>query len=242
MEPVVELRNVTRVFKLPHLKTYTLKSYIVHFDKMRRYDILYALKDVSLDVYRGQFVGLIGKNGSGKSTLLRLIAGILPPTSGSVRVRGEVSPMIELGIGFNGDLSARENIVLYSSILGISRKKAYETIPEILAFAELEDFIDAPLKTFSSGMHTRLAFAVAIASEAPILLVDEVLAVGDMAFQKKCLGVIDQFKRAGRTIIFVSHGLDLVSRYCDVVHYLKRGEQVHSGDADEMIALYRKDA
>ncbi len=241
MRSAIKLENVTKTFRIPHLKTETLKSYILHLKKSRKYDYLYALRDISLDIQTGEFVSIIGRNGSGKSTLLKIIAGILRPTEGTVTVSDDVSPFLELGVGFSEELTAKENILLYSSILGIPKKKAIANIPEILAFAELEDFIESPLKTFSSGMHVRLAFSVAIQADAPIILVDEVLAVGDINFQQKCFTVFNRLKEQKRTIVFVSHALDIVAEYSDRVYYLKRGEHVLKGSPEVMIDLYKKD-
>ena len=239
MSCIIRMRDITKIYKIPHLKTYDLKSYIVHLAKTRRYELLYALKDINLEIEKGEFVGLIGRNGSGKSTLLKIIAGILVPTKGEVYVEGDISPFLELGVGFSQELSAKENILLYSSILGISKKRAVQSIDEILEFSELEEFIDSPLKTFSSGMQVRLAFSVAIQSEAPIILVDEVLAVGDFAFQKKCYAVFNRFKEEKRTIIYVSHSMDAISTFCDRVFYLRRGEEVLCGSPNDMIKLYQ---
>ncbi len=239
MSSIIRTKDVTKIFKIPHLRTYDLKSYIVHLAKTRKYDSLYALRDINLEIEKGEFIGLIGRNGSGKSTLLKIIAGILRPTKGEVDVQGDISPFLELGVGFSQELSAKENILLYSSILGISKKKAVQSIDEILEFSELEEFVDSPIKTFSSGMQVRLAFSVAIQSEAPIILVDEVLAVGDFAFQKKCFAVFNRFKEEKRTIIYVSHNMDAVSMFCDRVCYLKRGEELLSGSPTDMIKLYQ---
>jgi ABC-type polysaccharide/polyol phosphate transport system ATPase subunit len=241
MESVIKLENVTKVFKIPHLKTQSLKSYILHLKKSSRHDLLYALTGVSIDIKKGEFISVIGRNGSGKSTLLKIIAGILVPTEGRVYVAHDVSPFLELGVGFNLELTAKENIMLYSSILGIPKQKAIKNIPEILSFAELEDFIDSPLKTFSSGMQVRLAFSVAIQADAPIILVDEVLAVGDIKFQQKCFSVFDDLKKQRKTIVYVSHQLDTVEKYSDRVYYLKRGEHLIDGSPREMIELYTQD-
>jgi lipopolysaccharide transport system ATP-binding protein len=242
VDPIIRMVNVTKTFKIPHFRTYDLKSYIVHFRKTRKYDLLYALKGINLEIESGEFVGLIGRNGSGKSTLLRLIAGILVPTSGEISVKGDVSPFLELGVGFNQELTAEENILLYCSMLGIAKSKAIGSIREILEFAELVEFAATPLKNFSSGMQVRLAFSVAIRSDAPIILVDEVLAVGDIFFQKKCFSVFEDFKDVGRTIVFVSHNLDTVSRFCDRVFYLRKGRELLDGSADEMTELYRTES
>ncbi len=241
MESIIQLIDVSKMFKIPHIQTNNLKSYLIHFRKMRTYEEFYALKDINFEIKPGEFIGIIGRNGSGKSTLLKLIAGILRPTSGDIFVNEKISPFLELGVGFNPELSARENIFLYSSILGLSRKEAVEKFSNVLEFSELERFIDTPLKNFSSGMQVRLAFSVAIQSNAPILLVDEVLAVGDAPFQEKCFSVFEKFKKVGKTIVFVSHNMVSISRFCDRVAYLKRGKEVVIGKPEEMIDMYCHD-
>ena len=190
----------------------------------------YALRDVTLDVGSGHTVGLIGPNGSGKSTLLKILTGILRPSSGEIRVNGRVSSLLELGAGFNGELSGRDNVYLNASLLGLSRKETDGLFDSIVGFSELEDFIDNPVKHYSSGMYVRLGFAVAVHVDPDILLVDEVLAVGDEAFAKKCLDKIAEFQREGRTILFVTHSLDLVDRICDRGIVLDHGNVVFDGD------------
>lgn len=241
MDTMIRISALSKMFRIPHVKTNNLKSYILHFRTMRLYEEFHVLKDIGLEVERGEFLGIIGRNGTGKSTLLKLIAGILVPTSGTVVVNGRISPFLELGVGFNPELTARENIFLYSSILGLSRKGISAKFANIVEFSELERFIDSPLKNFSSGMHVRLAFSVAIQSDAPVLLIDEVLAVGDEPFQQKCFPVFDRFKKEKRTIIFVSHDLEAVEQYCDRVAYLKSGSEMILGEPQEMVTRYRND-
>jgi ABC-type polysaccharide/polyol phosphate transport system ATPase subunit len=241
MKSIVRIQNLSKMFKIPHVKSYNLKSYIIHFRKMRLYEEFYALKNITLEITPGEFIGIIGRNGTGKSTLLKIIAGILIPTSGDVIINGKISPFLELGVGFNPELTARENIFLYSSILGLSRREATERFSSMVEFSELERFIDSPLKNFSSGMQVRLAFSVAIQSDDPILLVDEVLAVGDAPFQKKCFSVFERFKQDGRTIVLVSHDMGSVENYCDRVVYLKSGSEMVVGAPDAMIAMYERD-
>ena len=228
------------MFKIPHLRVDYLKTYLLNFGKARSHEKFYALKDINLDIMRGDFVGIIGRNGSGKSTLLKLVAGILYPTSGEVIVRDAISPFLELGVGFNHELSARENIFLYCSVLGLSKKESMESFPKILEFSELEQFLDSPLKTFSSGMQVRLAFSVAIQAKSPILLVDEVLAVGDAPFQQKCYAVFEQFKKEGKTIVFVSHDMGSILRFCDKVVLLQNGEEVIEGEPKDVVDVYTK--
>ena len=189
-----------------------------------------ALRDVSLEIRAGHTVGLIGHNGSGKSTLLKILTGILRPTSGTVEVNGRISSLLELGAGFNGELSGRDNVYLNASLLGLSRKETDGLFDSIVSFAELEEFIDNPVKHYSSGMYVRLGFAVAVHVDPDILLVDEVLAVGDEAFQRKCLDKIAEFQREGRTILFVTHSLDLVEQICDRGIVLDHGRVVFDGD------------
>jgi ABC-2 type transport system ATP-binding protein len=189
-----------------------------------------ALQDVNLEIQAGQSVGLIGPNGSGKSTLLKILTGILRPTTGTVEVNGRVSSLLELGAGFNGELSGRDNIYLNASLLGLSRKETEGLFDSIVEFSELEEFIDNPVKHYSSGMYVRLGFAVAVHVDPDILLVDEVLAVGDEAFARKCLDKIAEFQREGRTILFVTHALDLVDRICDRGVVLDHGRVVFDGD------------
>lgn len=241
MDNIIKLINVSKKYKIPHIGTNNLKSYLIHFRKMRTFEEFYALKNINLEIKTGEFIGVIGRNGSGKSTLLKIIAGILYPTSGEVIIQGKISPFLELGVGFNPELSARENIFLYSAILGLSKKETLERYPAILEFSELEQFIDSPLKNFSSGMQVRLAFSVAIQSHAPILLVDEVLAVGDAQFQEKCFSVFEKFKLEGRTIIFVSHDMGAIKRFCDRVILMVRGKEIIQGNPDDIINLYLQD-
>jgi lipopolysaccharide transport system ATP-binding protein len=241
MKTIIKIYNLSKMFKIPHIKNYNLKSYIIHFRKMRLYEEFYALKNLNLEIRSGEFIGVIGRNGAGKSTLLKIIAGILHPTSGNVSVKGKISPFLELGVGFNPELTARENVFLYSSILGLSRREVFDKFSHIVAFSELERFVDSPLKNFSSGMQVRLAFSVAIQSDAPILLVDEVLAVGDAPFQQKCFPVFERFKEKGKTIILVSHDMESVERFCDRVAYLRSGSEMLVGAPGAMIKLYEGD-
>jgi len=238
MNSVIEVKNLSKVFRIPHMRTDYLKTYLLNFIKARTHEKFYALKNISINIAKGKFVGIIGRNGSGKSTLLKLIAGILYPTSGEVHVKDTISPFLELGVGFNHELSARENIFLYCSVLGLSKQESRERFPKILEFSELEHFIDSPLKTFSSGMQVRLAFSVAIQAKSPILLVDEVLAVGDAPFQQKCFNVFEQFKREGKTIVYVSHNMESIQRFCDKVILLQNGEEVVEGSPQKIVDTY----
>jgi ABC-type polysaccharide/polyol phosphate transport system ATPase subunit len=225
---MISVRNVSKVFRLPHQVTKTLYHRLTGglaggYD----YEEFYALRDVTLDVRKGEFLGIMGPNGSGKTTLLRIIAGVYRPTSGSCVVDGEVSPLLELGLGFQPRLTCRDNIFIYGALLGFPREEMRKRYEGILRFAELERFADAPLEHLSSGMKVRLAFSIAIQSEAPILLVDEILAVGDAIFQQKCREVFRAYKRDGRTVVLVSHDMATVKEYCDRVVELDQGMVVN---------------
>jgi ABC-type polysaccharide/polyol phosphate transport system ATPase subunit len=235
--PALAVRDVAKTFRLPHQQATTLKERVLHPLRATTYDELRALEDVSFSVPEGEFLGVVGRNGSGKSTLLKCLAGIYEVDRGSVDVRGRLSPFIELGVGFNPELTARDNVVLNAIMLGLSRRQARERFDEVLRFAELEPFVDLKLKNYSSGMHVRLAFAVAVQVEAEILLVDEVLAVGDAAFQQKCYDQFQRLKDAGRTIVFVTHDMGAVQRFCDRAVLLERGRVVDIG-APEAVARH----
>ncbi len=215
--------DVHKSFKLPHQRYSTLKERALHPLRSRVYEELRAVNGVSVDIAEGEFFGIVGRNGSGKSTLLKCLAGIYPIDSGRIDVNGRLSPFIELGVGFNPELSARENVTINAIMLGLSRRQARDRFDEIIAFAELEEFVDLKLKNYSSGMSVRLAFAVAIQVDAEILVVDEVLAVGDAAFQQKCFGQFHRMKDEGRTIVFVTHDMSAVERFCDRAMLIERG-------------------
>lgn len=222
-EPAVSVAGLTKVFKIPFERRNRLREHVVNLFRRGGYRRLEALKDVNLEVKQGEFFGIIGRNGSGKSTLLKILAGIYQPTQGKVKVTGRLSPFIELGVGFNPELTARDNVFLNGAILGLDRKEVAAQFDEIIGFAELEEFVDQKLKNFSSGMLVRLAFSVAIRAHAEILLIDEVLAVGDFEFQHKGYNVFRRLKAEGRTIIFVSHDLASINEFCDRVLVLDRG-------------------
>src|SRR5688572_17731629 len=222
----------------------TLKSALLSgalFRDLRPDETLQALDGVTFEVPAGRTFGIIGRKGSGKSTMLKLIAGIGKPTAGTVRVNGRVSALIELGAGFHPEISGRENVFINGMMLGLSRKAIAERFDEIVAFAELEAFIDAPVKTYSSGMYMRLGFAVAINVDPDVLLVDEVLAVGDQAFTHKCLAKFDEFRKSGRTILIVTHSLDMVARFCDDALWLDRGKVRGRGTPQQVIDAYLTD-
>jgi ABC-type polysaccharide/polyol phosphate transport system ATPase subunit len=210
----------------------------LHPRRSRTFSELHALEDVSFDIAPGEFFGIVGRNGSGKSTLLKCLAGIYGVDQGRVDVRGRLSPFIELGVGFHPELSARDNVVINAIMLGLTRKQALERFDEIIAFAELEEFVDLKLKNYSSGMSVRLGFAVAIQVDADVLLVDEVLAVGDASFQQKCFDEFYRLKAEGRTIAFVTHDMGSVRRFCDRAMLLERGEMIDIGDPETIAAKY----
>jgi len=241
--PAVRVDNVVKQYRrVAHAHRFlTLKSAIVGGDLFKALapgDIFTALDDVSLTIDHGETLGVIGGNGAGKSTLLKIIAGTTKPTSGDVEVNGKVSALIELGAGFHPEISGRENVFINGIMLGLSRKEIAERFDEIVAFAELEEFIDAPVKNYSSGMYMRLGFSVAIHVDPEVLLIDEVLAVGDEAFVHKCLDKIAAFKRRGKTILLVSHGLESVRRLCDQVIWMKDGAVEQAGDPPRVIDAY----
>ncbi|HEY2802357.1 MAG TPA: ABC transporter ATP-binding protein, partial [Actinomycetota bacterium] len=224
----VEIRDVSKKFRLYKEKPSSLKARLI--SSRARAEDFWALRDVSFDIEPGQSVGLIGPNGSGKTTLLKMIAGILRPTAGSVVTRGRIAALLELGAGFHPELTGRENVYLNAAFLGLSRKETDAVYDDIVDFAELPDFMDNQVKFYSSGMLVRLGFAVAVHVDPAILLVDEVLAVGDEAFQRKCLDRVRLFQRDGRTIIFVTHAVDLVRQICDRAVMLHHGV-IHSEGA-----------
>ena len=240
-EIAVSARGLWKNFRLYHERNQFLKAAVLR-GRRSRYEEFWALKDVSFDVPTGTTFGVIGHNGSGKSTLLKTLTGILVPDQGEVRTVGRVSALLELGAGFHPELSGRENVFLNGAILGLKRKEIEKCFDDIVEFAGLEQFIDSPVKNYSSGMFVRLGFAVAAHVEPEVLLIDEVLSVGDENFQRKSAEKIDQFRRDGRTIIFVSHGLDSVEALCETVAWLDHGAIQMIGPAAEVIAAYRGDS
>jgi ABC-type polysaccharide/polyol phosphate transport system ATPase subunit len=230
----------SKTFRLPHQQYSTLKERALHPLRKTEYDELHAVKDISLEIGQGEFFGIVGRNGSGKSTLLKCIAGIYGVDSGRITISGRLSPFIELGVGFNMDLTARDNVVINAIMLGLSRRAARARFDQVIAFAELEEFVDLKLKNYSSGMLVRLAFATAIQVDAEILLIDEVLAVGDAAFQQKCFEEFFRLKREGRTIVFVSHDMFSVERFCHRAMLMERGAMVQIGDPRTVARAYFK--
>jgi len=240
VKPTVEVAHLSKRFRLPLDKSTTLKYRVTHWRSSSRYRDLNALRDVSFDIPAGQFLGIAGPNGCGKSTLLKILCRIYKATSGSAVVNGEFSAFLELGVGFNPELTARENIFLGGAVLGLTRRQLRDKINEVLAFAELEDFADQKLKNFSSGMQVRLAFSVAILARTDLLIMDEVLAVGDASFQEKCFETFKSYKREGKTIVLVSHDLPALEEYCDRVLLFNQGEVIADGPAAEVTSAYHR--
>jgi ABC-type polysaccharide/polyol phosphate transport system ATPase subunit len=243
MTPAIDVINVSKVYRRYAQKKQfaTLKSAILSgslLGDLKPDETFQALKDVSFQVPKGCTYGVIGSNGSGKSTLLKCVAGITRPTEGDVRVDGRISALIELGAGFHPEISGRENIFINGIMLGLTKKEIQYRFDEIVDFAEMQDFIDAPVKTYSSGMYMRLGFAVAVHVDPEVLLVDEVLAVGDQSFTHKCLDKFAEFRRRNKSILLVTHSLDLVEKFCDVAHWLKKGATQGEGDPKRVVAAY----
>jgi len=242
-ETVIKVEKVSKDFKLPHEKAGSVKSLFVNpFNKSRKkFEVQHALKDISFEIKKGEFFGIVGRNGSGKSTLLKIIAEIYQPTKGKVTVNGRLVPFIELGVGFNPELSGRENVYLNGSLLGFSNKEVDNKYSKIVDFAELEPFMDQKLKNYSSGMQVRLAFSVAtILAESDILLIDEVLAVGDADFQRKCFAYFKKLKKEKKTVVFVSHDMSAIREYCDRAVLINESKIKMISDTDSVAQEYEK--
>jgi ABC-2 type transport system ATP-binding protein len=229
----IDVKGVSKSFQVPTHRIDSFKERAVHPFTRLAYRELRALRDVSFDVRRGEFFGIVGRNGSGKSTLLKLMASIYRADAGTIRMAGRVAPFIELGVGFNADLTARENVELNGVMMGLSRREARRRLDDVLDFAELREFVDLKLKNYSSGMLVRLAFAVMLQSKTDILLIDEVLAVGDAAFQQKCGDVFTEMRDSDRTVVLVTHDMGSVQRYCHRAMLLDQGKQLYLGDPEE---------
>lgn len=240
VEKIIEVSNVSMRFNLSQEKIDSIKEYFI---KLVKKEIFYqefmALKDVSFDIYRGEAFGMIGLNGAGKSTMLKIIAGVMKPSSGKVAVYGDMAPLIELGAGFDVAMTARENIILNGVVLGHSKKEMLAKTDEIIEFAELEQFIDVPLKNYSSGMVARLGFSIATTVKPEVLIVDEVLSVGDFKFQKKCEERIQSMREGGTTILFVSHSISQVRNICNRVLWLDKGQIKMIGEASEVCQAFQ---
>ena len=251
MEPIIEVNGISKRYRIgAKMPYYSLRDVLMEIIKSPQKLIktssnsvaeqFWALKDVAFSVPRGQVVGVIGRNGAGKSTLLKILSRITPPTSGEVRLRGKVASLLEIGTGFNPELTGRENIYLNGAILGMTQKEIKQKFHDILSFAEIDKFIDTPVKFYSSGMYVRLAFAVAANLEAEILIIDEVLAVGDTSFQKKCLAKMGEVAQGGRTVIFVSHNIAAIEAMTDRCLVLSGGKLVLDADSHQAIDYYLK--
>ena len=242
VEPVIQVKNLSKSFIIPHQRHDSLVEYLSHPGRIFKPsgEKFTVLKDIDLDVYPGDFLGIMGRNGSGKSTLLKILAGIYSPTSGSVKVKGKMVPFLELGVGFNSELSGRENVFLNGIILGLSKSFLKEKYDEIVKFAELEKFMDMPLKNYSSGMQVRLAFSIAIMADADVYILDEVLAVGDVAFQEKCFNIFREYKKRKKTIILVTHSSASVKDFCNRAAFLKDGVLHFYDSIDGVIKAYEQ--
>ena len=236
---VIQVKNLTKMYKLYDKPSDRLKE-ALGLTRKKLYKEHYALRDVNFDIQEGECVGIIGTNGSGKSTILKIITGVLTPTQGEVKVDGRISALLELGAGFNMEYSGLENVYLNGTMIGFSKEEIDARLDDILEFADIGDFIHQPVKTYSSGMFVRLAFAVAINIDPEILVVDEALSVGDVFFQAKCYHKFEEFKKQGKTILFVSHDLSSVSKYCDRVILLNKGVKLDEGSPKQMVDLYKQ--
>jgi len=235
----IKVDKVNKTFRLPLERQSSIKSLVVNFYRRRKgYELQRVLQNISFEVKEGEFLGIVGRNGSGKSTLLKLLAGIYAPDKGAIQLQGKLTPFIELGVGFNHELTGRENVFLNGALLGFSRKEIEEIYDDIVAFAELEKFMDQKLKNYSSGMQVRLAFSIAIRANTDILLIDEVLAVGDANFQAKCISVFQDLKRRGKTIIFISHDMAMVRQFCDRAIMIQNGKIIAEGNTEKVALEY----
>jgi ABC-2 type transport system ATP-binding protein len=238
----IKVEHVNKTFRLPHNRQSSLKGSLINLVKggERTYEKQEVLKDISFEIKKGEFFGIVGRNGSGKSTLLKLLAGIYVPDKGLIQISGSLTPFIELGVGFNSELTGRENIYLNGALLGFSKSEMELMYDSIVEFAELDNFMDQKLKNYSSGMQVRLAFSIAIRAESDILLLDEVLAVGDSNFQRKCFSYFEELKKSKKTIIFVSHDMSSVKRFCDKVLVLDKGKNIYNGITDKAVSYYNE--
>lgn len=239
-EPVITVHNLRKDFILPQHKNTSIKQTVVNITRNNGKATQRVLDGISFDVNKGDFFGIVGRNGSGKSTLLKILAGVYTPTSGDVEIRGGLTPFIELGVGFNPELSGRDNVFLNGALLGFSRKEMAAMYDEIVDFAELEPFMDQKLKNYSSGMQVRLAFSIAIKAHNEILIFDEVLAVGDEAFQRKCLDVFEQYKASKQTVILVTHDMETVKKFCNRAILLNQGKIIRDGNPYKIANEYSK--
>jgi lipopolysaccharide transport system ATP-binding protein len=243
-QPIIKIENISKKYNIGHKEAYySLRDQIAGLfsgQKEKQNEEFWALKDINLEIEQGDTIGIIGRNGAGKSTLLKILSQITPPTTGKITMGGRVASLLEVGTGFNPELTGRENIFLNGAILGMTRKEIARKFDEIVAFSEIEKFLDTPVKRYSSGMYVRLAFAVAAHLEPEILIVDEVLAVGDAQFQKKCLGKMSEVGKSGRTVIFVSHNMAAINELCSKSVLLHKGKMVNFGNTTDIISEYLK--
>lgn len=243
-EIAISIKGVSKNFKLPHQKADSIKSLFVNpfalFTKKQDVEVQHALTDISFDINKGEFFGIVGRNGSGKSTLLKILAGIYQSTEGSVSIAGKLVPFIELGVGFNPELTGRENVYLSCALNGFSERETADMYDDIVSFAELEPFMDQKLKNYSSGMQVRLAFSVATRAKADVLLIDEVLAVGDADFQRKCFNYFKELKRNRKTVVFVSHDMEAVKEFCDRAALINNSKVVEISTPDRVSLLYNQ--
>ena len=240
-ELAIELKHVSKKFRIYHERKNSLYEYIVSFfNRNNSYEELTVLDDISLTVRKGEMIGILGFNGSGKTTLLKLIAKIYYPNNGTVTTYGKLTPFLELGTGFNSELTAKDNIILYGILLGFTKNEIMKKINTIIKFAELEKFLDTKLKNFSSGMYARLAFSTAISVNPDILLVDEILSVGDIKFQEKSYSTLLDFKKQKKTIVFVSHNINEIEKHCDSVIWIHNGKIIQHGDATTVTKKYKE--
>ena len=239
MSAVVKVENVTQRFRIVQERPDTVRELFSKFFRTHTsYHDFEAVKNVSFEVHEGEMLGIVGSNGSGKSTLLKLIAGVYKPSEGAINVHGSLAPLIELGAGFHGELTGRENILMNGLLMGFSKRQMKDREESIIDFADIGEFIDSPVKQYSSGMYMRLAFAVATEVNPDILVIDEILAVGDMVFQQKCFERLDRFRSSGKTILFVTHTLEQIRKNCDRAIYLEHGKLVADGRPQEVIDMY----
>ena len=236
----ISVRDIHKEFILPQHKNTTFKQTVVNVVKKNKKVTQKVLDGVSIDIHKGDFFGIVGRNGSGKSTLLKLIAGVYTPTAGQIAINGGLTPFIELGVGFNPELSGRDNVYLNGALLGFNRKQMRAMYDEIVSFAEIEPFMDQKLKNYSSGMQVRLAFSIAIKAENDIMIFDEVLAVGDANFQEKCTKQFERYKQEGKTIVLVTHSMDTVAQFCNRVALLDYGKVDYIGEPEGAVSRYNE--
>lgn len=234
----IEVRNIHKEFILPQTKNSSVKNAFVNIVRRNKKTVQKVLDGVSFTVNKGDFFGIVGRNGSGKSTMLKILAGVYSPTSGSLKINGKLTPFIELGVGFNPELSGRDNVFLNGALLGFTHKEIEDMYDEIVEFAEIEPFMDQKLKNYSSGMQVRLAFSIAIKARSDVMIFDEVLAVGDEAFQQKCIDIFEQYKASGQTVILVTHDMETVKKFCNKAVLISDGKIIESGDAKVVAQCY----